>query len=369
MQVAQRQSVDKTRLPLTDEQTRLVSENVGLVGVHLRRYVTNLSQPRRDREWEDLFQEGCLGLIDAARRFRVERGIPFAAFALPRIHNAVSKALNTKFATVYIPPRRTGGGSPGASGGNSESESGRDGGRPGPRLMTDVRPSVRSLSEMDEHNCCHARRDHAESGCSDTIGSRLRAKYESAVGAAAERAAGKTSTRGDREELVHILKEERFLIPDAESRRSLRQIARDTRSSYARVAQCDKQMGDRIRRTLDADPEFGELRRRKRADPLGDEMPIDAEIERGLVSACADEFVRRFGAADERTRAGVLHTVLEVSNSDIKGIVRKRFATLPRSTQVRLLEEASNTDPQRSRPARASAQRSERTGNRHSPIS
>ncbi len=65
---------------------------MGLVAVHLRRYVANLGEPRRDREWEDLFQEGCIGLIRATVRFRPERGITFAAFALPRIHNAVSKA-------------------------------------------------------------------------------------------------------------------------------------------------------------------------------------------------------------------------------------------------------------------------------------
>jgi RNA polymerase sigma factor (sigma-70 family) len=369
MQLAEQKSKDNAVFPLTDEQAHLVRENIGLVGVHLRRHVANLSQPRRDREWEDLFQEGCLGLIDAARRFRVDRGIPFAAFAFPRIHNAVSKALSTKFATVYVPPRRTSGGCTGAPGRNSESGFGDCGETPDPRPMADARPSVRSLSEMDERNCCYRGRHHTETACSDTIGSRLREKYECAVRTAAETSAGKTSTRGDRDALVHLLKEERFLIPSAESRRSLRQIARDTQSSYARVAQCDKQMGDRIRLTLDADPEFGELRRRKRAAPLGGDVPIDAEIERGLVLACADEFVRRFGDADEKTRAGVLHTVLEVSNSDIKGIVRQRFATLPRSTQVRLLEETASTASPRSRPGRASSQCRERAENRHSPIS
>ncbi len=93
--------------PLTEQQRCLVRENIGLVAVHLRRYVRNLSVPRHDREWEDLFQEGCLGLIKAAVAFRQERGIPFAAFALPRIHNAVSRALDSKFATVYVPPQRS----------------------------------------------------------------------------------------------------------------------------------------------------------------------------------------------------------------------------------------------------------------------
>src|SRR3990172_4876630 len=99
--------MDQLSKALTDEQRRLVRDNVGLVAVHLRRNVANLIHPKREREWEDLFQEGCLGLIRAATAFRAERGIPFAAFALPRIHNAVSRALVTKFSTIYVPPRRT----------------------------------------------------------------------------------------------------------------------------------------------------------------------------------------------------------------------------------------------------------------------
>ena len=77
---------------LTETQRRLVARNLGLVGLHLRRNVSNLAAPRRDREWDDLFQEGCLGLIQAAILFREDRGIAFAAFALPRIRNAVSRA-------------------------------------------------------------------------------------------------------------------------------------------------------------------------------------------------------------------------------------------------------------------------------------
>src|SRR3990172_3464145 len=98
--------MDQLSKALTDEQRRLVRDNVGLVAVHLRRNVANLIHPKREREWEDLFQEGCLGLIRAATAFRAERGIPFAAFALPRIHNAVSRAILTKFSTIYVPPRR-----------------------------------------------------------------------------------------------------------------------------------------------------------------------------------------------------------------------------------------------------------------------
>ena len=118
---------ERERVPLTDEQRRLVRENIGLVSVHLRRYVGNLAFPRRDREWDDLFQEGCLGLIQAAAAFRQERGIPFAAFALARIHNAVSRALHCKFSTVHVPPKR------------NDARSGRPAGRGSARALGKVK--------------------------------------------------------------------------------------------------------------------------------------------------------------------------------------------------------------------------------------
>ncbi len=389
------------RDPLTDEQSRLVNENLGLVGVHLRRHVHDLTRPRRDREWEDLFQEGCLGLIDAARRYRPERGIPFAAFALPRIHNAVRRALSTKFATVYVPPQRPTrksvprGGEPVPQDGEAVPQRGKsdldtglkpvpNSGRSDPRAgrndadrheLTSIgkrrsavasagdpfsadnrrtirdrepeidnpqstvrdRPSVRSLSETEELGLVSRRRSDPERPPGRTISSLLRDKYECALHAAADALAGQTSTRGDRDKLVRILTEERFLVPHDDARRPLRQIARDTHSSYARVAQCDQRLSGEIRRSLEADPEFRELQRRMRSDPLGGDVPVDERLEHELVLASTEEFVRRFRRADEPTRAGVLHSVLEVSHGDIEDLVRSRFVRLPGSARAKLL--------------------------------
>ncbi len=80
----------------------MVTENIGLVMYHLRRHVPNLGTPQRDREWEDLVQEGCMGLIRAAALYRHERGIPFVAFALRRIQKEVSRALHSKFCLISI---------------------------------------------------------------------------------------------------------------------------------------------------------------------------------------------------------------------------------------------------------------------------
>lgn len=319
---------------LGEGQRHLVTENIGLVSVHLRRHVQNLSVPRRDREWEDLFQEGCLGLIQAAMAFRAERGIPFAAFALPRIHKAVSRALQTRFSTVYVPPKRR----RARAVNQHETEPGRS-------TNERHRPQVHSLADGADSRLEDRRRREpwGEPAASDahssrdTIGQRLRGKYERAVRAACEAMSGKASIRGDRDKLVHIVVEERLLVPHEESRRALRQIARETRSSYARVAQCERRLGKTVRQALQGDPEFVELRRVARTDANGIDLPIEDDIERRLAAASADAFVRRFRQADAVERADMFETLAGLIHCDIDGIARAEIPHLSSRDRERLL--------------------------------
>jgi hypothetical protein len=146
---------------------------------------------------------------------------------------------------------------------------------------------------------------------------------------------------------VRILAEERFLVPHEESRRALRQIARDTRSSYARVAQYDKQLGQAIRCHLLDDPEFRELQRVARARPEGGDVPIDEELERGLIVAGTDEFFRRFSRADPARRGQIINTLLGMSHSDVEGMIRKQFAGLPVGKREQLLSEVQSSPKHR----------------------
>ena len=329
---------------LTDTQKRLVSDNIGLVGVHLRRFARCESSPRRDREREDLFQEGCLGLIKAAIAFRAERGIPFAAFALPRIHNAVSHAIQTSFATVAVPPlpknplrprpwaNATG---PGEAAADPQREA-----------MKPERPRVFSLSDeadvllVDRRR--HACRRHDPEGSGfETVCERLRGKYERALHTAGEAMAKGASTRRDRDKLVRVLISERFLIPQEESRTALRQIARQTRSSYARVAQCDKQLGEAIRRDLEADPEFGALRRHAARDSIGQDAVIDHEFDHSMAELSANEFVRRFHNAAAADQAHMLHTLLQMSRCDMDTLVHGSVAGLPPAMREKLMRDTA----------------------------
>ena len=316
--------------PLTDEQQRLVRENIGLVAVHLRRYVVNLAEPRRDREWEDLFQEGCLGLIRAALGYRPEQGIPFAAFALPRIHNAVSRALECKFATFRV---RSGRACRRSTAKMSCCECG------GPQ-----RHEAHSLPGESGMWLVGRKSHHPLGPNRETIGDRLRGKYERAVQAAAEEISRKKSKRGDLDKLVRILVEERLMVPHEESRRALRQIARDTRSSYARVAQFDRQLRRTVRETLDTDPEFRELQKRVRGTNDGIDMPIDNGLERELAQASAETFAGRFSSASPHDRACMLNAFMELSDVGILNALRTRVSQLPMHRRERLIWKLQKRD-------------------------
>lgn len=323
---------------LTPEQARLVRENLGLVAVHLKRYVTNLATPRRDREWEDLFQEGCIGLIRAALLFREERGIPFAAFAFPRIHNAVSRALQTKFRNVYVPPPRK----PRRKGASAMRDRTDPSNPPSEFSMGDNRLPVHSKSNRHHPDAAQGRHHpdawQGRHKDDDTIGDRMRVKYERAVNRARSELSQRASTRGDRDALLDVLVCERFLIPQEEDRRPLRQIARDTKSSYARVAQCDKRMGELIRQFLEEDAEFETLRSSARNSPLGTGDAVDAALEQELAGACADQFTARLRNADPATRGAMLASLLNLSGEELDNLVRERFRTAGPEDRARMME-------------------------------
>jgi len=217
-------------------------------------------------------------------------------------------------------------------------------------------PMVYSLSEQTEQRLRDRRHSMDDDKDVDTIGQRLRGNYEHAVRTACARIRRRSSGRGDRAELLRILAEERFLVPQEESRTPLRQIARDTGSSYARVAQCGEQLREVIRDVLEADPEFRHLRRRASAEPDGSAAPIDPGIERELLEAGALELVRRYRADERAGGFRVFHTVMKAARADMEQMIRDGFAACPTCLRRKLLEETrtperSNrrTDPTESR--------------------
>jgi len=284
------------RCGLTEAQRKLVGDNLGLIGVHLRR-VRGLDRSLRRREREDLFQEGCLGLMRAAVSYREDMGVAFRDYAIRRIHHAVSNALETKFILFPDPPPRGAGRFLNAS----ESSS---------RLKR--KPRQYSLSTSGVSGLLEERKDPALTPF-PTVGERIREKYERVVRRECDRARRRDGVKGDRSRLIECLLEERLLIPDEVWRRPLRTIARELQSSFTRVAKSEAVLIRRIRHVLNGDPEFVEMRRVVDGHISRADAPIQESLSSRLADRSAEAFVDLVRTASTRERGERLRRLWEVA--------------------------------------------------------
>jgi hypothetical protein len=293
--------------------------------VHLRRHVLDSSVPIRGEEWDDFFQEGCLGLIDAVQKHEASRGIPFAEFALSRIHLAVNRALRARSGPMAIPPVNR----------DVENDAPAD-----PRAG-DHSPFPKVFSLSDAFNDPPARGDRrrpeAPSSPGETIGDRLRGKYDRAVADAGRQACRRATTREDRSDLVRLLAAERFMIPDEEHRRSLRRIASETRSSIARVAQTHRHLVGAIRTMLSEDPEFRDLRRCARRCPEGVEGLISRRLERRLAQAAASYCAHHWPLLGPMARGKLLERVLSAAEVSLPALLRRGFERMSSAGREKLV--------------------------------
>jgi RNA polymerase primary sigma factor len=80
-----------------DKRTReaLIKNHLGLVHLVAKKY---WGMP-----YEDLVQEGCIGLLVAIERFDPERGYRFSTYANFWIRQSISRALQKNFDQIYLP--------------------------------------------------------------------------------------------------------------------------------------------------------------------------------------------------------------------------------------------------------------------------
>ena len=229
--------------PLNGRQRKLVLENMDLLEPVMRRVVCE-PVSHRNREREDLVQEGYLGLIRAAQKFDARHGIAFRAYAIHRIQHAVVRALYERFSTVRVPfgtvgRRRVRG------------ERSHD-----PRQV----PQVHSLGDKflaRPDGDCHDPKNLSGDSCSGVVEVIRRVHRQ------AQQSNGR---RGDRADLVDQLIRTRLLVPDGDLKKSLHKIAEETDSSYGRVTSCEKTLLKRIRKELLTDPRFQRYASRRKRD-------------------------------------------------------------------------------------------------------
>ena len=84
------------RLPI--EKHQMVTDNLNLVHWSLR----NLHMSLANSEYDDYFQEGCIGLIVAAIKFDESKGFQFTTFAVPYIRGYIQRYKRDKSHMIKI---------------------------------------------------------------------------------------------------------------------------------------------------------------------------------------------------------------------------------------------------------------------------
>lgn len=244
---------------LSNAQRDLVESHLPLVQHTLNRHRHLV---RTGRDAAELFQEGCLALIESVRNHDVQRHGHFAAFAMARIHFALSKFVHENDSAVRVPfitQRR-------------QRAAGRNG-RPNAHRGMPL-PVVQRLTEA-----ATPARNGAAPGRppSVPIGELIRDRLEAAMTRVI--ADMKTSPRcaaGTRE-VVELCARERWRIPEPESRTSIRKLAKALNCSVGRITHCEERFRRRMNEALPGDPTYRTLRDWARCSRRGFDEPMSAE--------------------------------------------------------------------------------------------
>lgn len=331
---------------LSDAQKNLVQKNLGLIAVHLKRRLPHeRSRPDGPDRWDDLFQDGCLGLMRAARTFDPERGVPFAAYALSRIHQAISGSVRRRDSSVRVPERH--GRRPDAKARRRSSRKQDPAGPPqrvpkvfsySPQAMDGL--PARVASPADSAMAWSGPRYVPDAGRS--VGELLHRKIRAAAEAALSQLPGRSNGGGDRPALARRILEERLLVADETARTSLRDIAQSSGSSYGRVVKCEALLMAGARRLLQEEDETRELCELSAASPTAAGALVDAGIITRLCEAAAAQARRIFDAAPREQRAAMLLGIVERLGMDLAPLFRRHTEGL--DSAERTLWLAQNLD-------------------------
>lgn len=304
----------------------MVKDNIGLVYVHMKHYVAPHQIPWTRREWEDLVQEGCLGLIRAAQDFKSKGKIPFAAFALPRIHKAIHRVMLQRF-----------GGSAAFAGG--------------------VWPAKRSLFGLPERPDWSPRKPRRSAGSQcpierlgdwwgtnrETLGMRLREKYERAVRRAMTKVGNEEEGDALTVEVIEAIAEDRHLVPDEHARKPYRAIARRTGAPYARVLQLDRLLQLEIRQSLERDPEFAELKRVAFREPSGVDTPAGDALDQQLARLGAAEILQHVIGLSGEPRQNIIDEMFRLAPQSLLESIQRELESMPVEAREQLFTVAASS--------------------------
>lgn len=304
---------------LTPDAQALAARHMGLVGVHLRTRLRLRPRHRSARrEFDELFQIGCLALVQAAARYDPERHGPFPAYVLPRIRRAVHAALLAGRSLVRAPHRA----------GARQQASALHGGAPGQRFWLTHRPCRNSTTcaSGNARTCGNASVD----GQYDTIRHALRRRFERAARQAGDDLANRVRRHKNAADIFARITAERILVSDPDERTPVRRLAADLGLTSGQVTEYEHRLLDITRNHLRDDTPAHLLVHLAGLDPNGFDGLLDAERRRRILQAQVRQFERSFAAAGLAERAQILYTLVERSAIGVGEVARNLFLlTLP----------------------------------------
>lgn len=292
-------SISSTSPSLTTAQRELVAANIGLVGLHLRTRVPTPRFAARSRDYDDLFQEGCVALVRAAAQYDPGRHGPFPAYALPRIRGVVHVALFEHFATIRTPTRHL-------------KASALPGRRPAPIPVHELtREAARTLPTVS-----------VAAARGTTIRHTVHGRYERAVRLALADLARRPWPRRHPLPIMQRIVAERLLISASSHQTPLRQIAREAGISSGRACDYENHLLAAIRHRLAADPLLPALLAFARRDPDGFDGIMDAAREELLKQAGLQALVAQFAKLPRARQAELVFSMIERSAAATPEVVR-----------------------------------------------
>lgn len=244
---------------LSERQRRAVQRHMPLVHLTLKRMHVVPLRRRCGRERRELIQEGALALVEAYRGYDALRHGDFPAYAMARVHYAISRFVHEAGRSVRVPfmtqRRRQW---------RKEAEGDRHRPDNAPRVICRAHPArgkSRVRRPMQE-----GPRDHLEG---PTVGELLRDRYDAAVTRVVRKMRRVPSCHPDTAKLLRRCHAERWIIPDPEYQTPIRQLAREMNCSLGRVTHCEARFRRHVAEALTNDTRFQDLLRQARSDPDG----------------------------------------------------------------------------------------------------
>ncbi len=246
---------------ISTRQQTLVEAHIPLVHLTLNRH-SSLTRPHRPgRDTGELLQEGCLALVEAVRTHDPNRHGTFAAFAMARIHYAMSRYAHEQHSLIRIPfitQRR-----------RRELPDDPTGRRhrpdPLPRVVTlrDDRHSRRRISAQRRQA-----RSFADTHHGVTVGDLVRECYDRVTARVLERMKHTPRATSQLRTLLDRCAEERWTVPEPEARTSVRKLAGALGCSIGRITHSEERFRTQTATLLEADRTYRLLLRlgRKHAD-------------------------------------------------------------------------------------------------------